>query len=416
MASSEKGNFMELHPKKGTFKKSANEFGQLYPVIISADGEVLDGKHRLDEVPNWKKVKLESVKDKRDKLKVTIIANFQRRTMPPEELRQLLTDLAKELCKKREEKAQGVQTVFKFLNGCVPSRTIYRYLPKEFKREYKAREIRQVAKSETKKENMYKDTVTWNPFVGCAYNCTYCKPSFQKLVKLAGTKKTNSQSECRSCQDYLPHEHEKRLDLESSYTKSKFKESTIFVCGISDIFFATAEYMKKIFKIMREDKKDDRLWFIQSKNPKCFGQYLKLLPQNTYLLTTLETNRGQDYDKVSQAPVPSQRFKDFMALKWNNKIVTVEPIMDFDMDTFVNWITSIKPKAVFIGYNSHPTTVPLQEPDMEKTLDLIVALKNKGIRVLLKKMRKMAYRDFSQDEKTNNAKLPKKQQQNKASH
>jgi hypothetical protein len=49
---------------------------------------------------------------------------------------------------------------------------------------------------------------------------------------------------------------------------------------------------------------------------------------------------------------------------------------------------------VFIGYNSHPKEVPLTEPNMEKTLDLIVALKNKGIRVLVKELRKMAYRDF----------------------
>ena len=144
---------------------------------------------------------------------------------------------------------------------------------------------------------------------------------------------------------------------------------------------------------MKQDTKKGRLWFLQSKNPQYFETFLKTLPENTILLTTLETNRDADYDKVSKAPPPSVRYEMFKHLDYPKKIVTIEPIMDFDLEVFVEWIVSIKPLAVFIGYNSHPT-VPLTEPDMEKTLDLIVALKNKGIRVLTKELRKMAYRDL----------------------
>jgi hypothetical protein len=41
----------------------------------------------------------------------------------------------------------------------------------------------------SKKERMYKETKTWNPFVGCYHDCVYCKPSFQKVVAWVGRMK-----------------------------------------------------------------------------------------------------------------------------------------------------------------------------------------------------------------------------------
>jgi hypothetical protein len=157
--------------------------------------------------------------------------------------------------------------------------------------------------------------------------------------------------------------------------------------------------MKKIFEVMKLDGKTDRVWFVQSKNPKCLEKYLNFMPENTYLATTLETNRDEGYGRISKAPKPSQRYKDLLALNWDKKIVTVEPILDFDLDIFNQWIMNIKPKAVFVGYNSHPKKVPLPEPLKKKTWQLIHSLEEGGIQVLKKEMRdrrvrKMAYRDF----------------------
>lgn len=79
--------------------------------------------------------------------------------------------------------------------------------------------------------------------------------------------------------------------------------------------------------------------------------------------------------------------------------MTVEPILDFDLTVFLQWIRSIKPKAVFVGYNSHPNAVSLPEPEKAKTWKLIHGLESEGIRVLKKEMRdkrvqKQAYRDL----------------------
>ena len=73
--------------------------------------------------------------------------------------------------------------------------------------------------------------------------------------------------------------------------------------------------------------------------------------------------------------------------------------MDFDLEPFAKMIISIKPKAVFIGYNSHPKATPLSEPTWDKFLALWRLLRRNGIRVLPKETRrnyipKCAYRDF----------------------
>jgi hypothetical protein len=243
-----------------------------------------------------------------------------------------------------------------------------------------------------KKGRMYEDTKTWNPFVGCKFDCVYCKPSFQKNHYFL-----MQHQNCGFENPYTPHEHKNQLDM-----KKIPNERTIFVCGDSDIAFAKPEYMAKIFEVMKRDTKKDRLWFIQSKSPASIEKYIPMLPKNTILLTTLETNRDANYDFFSQAPKPSLRYEQFKHLDYPQKIVTIEPIMDFDLEIFTDWIVSINPLAVFIGYNSHPMPVALPEPDMEKTLDLIVALKNKGIRVLTKHLWKMAYRDFAEKVQENN--------------
>ena len=239
------------------------------------------------------------------------------------------------------------------------------------------------------KERMYKDTKTWNPFVGCGYGCIYCKPSFQKVVAWSGRLR-----DCQECQTFEPHEHPERLVRIQS-------DNTVFVCGDGDITFASKEFMERVFEAMRRDEKKGRRWLVQSKNPSCLNQYLSLLPENTYLLTTLETNRNDAYEKYSKSPKPSVRCHDFLDLNWDKKIVTIEPIMDFDLDIFSSWLISIKPKAVFIGYNSHPKAVPLPEPSWDMVLSLWRILRRNGIRVLPKEMRreyilKQAYRAYKE--------------------
>lgn len=235
-------------------------------------------------------------------------------------------------------------------------------------------------KAKAKKERMYKDTETWNPFQGCEFDCIYC---------INGYRESLQRLSCATCRAYRPYKHKDRL-------KGIPSKRIIFVLGDSDPYYAIKyepEFFEQILEAMRNDKRKDRIFFLQSKAPACLEDYLHLLPKNTYLLTTLETNRDEGYDKISEAPKPSKRYKDFLSLKWDKKIVTVEPIMDFDLDSFSKMLVSIDPKAMFIGYESHGS-VKLETPSFHKTLDLMCVIRHAGIKVCPKHIPKVAYREF----------------------
>jgi hypothetical protein len=83
--------------------------------------------------------------------------------------------------------------------------------------------------------------------------------------------------------------------------------------------------------IERATKYPDRLFYWQTKNPACLSQYVDFFPENTVLLTTIETNRDAGYREISKAPLPTQRYEDFLNVKWPRKIITIEPILDFDI-------------------------------------------------------------------------------------
>ncbi len=224
---------------------------------------------------------------------------------------------------------------------------------------------------------MYKEVKTWNPQVGCKYDCTYCRPSYKRLLHRVWACQG---MKCDGCKDFHPHEHPDRLE---GFPSKQYK--LVWACAHGDITFGRPEFIRKV--IEEANRYTDREFYWQSKNPACFEQYLSLFSvSNTILLTTLETNRDMGYSNISKAPPPSTRYKAFRDIKWKRKIVTVEPVMDFDEDVFYNWILEIKPEAVWIGYNSHPN-VRLPEPPLGKTMHFIEQLEERGINVRKKLMR-----------------------------
>jgi len=59
-------------------KESQKKVGQLYPVIVAKDGRVVDGLHRLKEVPNWKSIRLEEIDTDEKYWAGRIVANTRR--------------------------------------------------------------------------------------------------------------------------------------------------------------------------------------------------------------------------------------------------------------------------------------------------------------------------------------------------
>lgn len=222
---------------------------------------------------------------------------------------------------------------------------------------------------------MYDKTKTWNPFKGCLFDCVYCRPSFQLQAK-------RQKNNCTDCYNYVPHYHPERLNKIPS-------ASTIFVCGNSDLSFCRTTYMLEIIEAIKKHNKrrPGKTYFFQSKRPKYFAPFLSDLPANAIVLTTLETNRDRDYPKISKAPVPTVRYQQLRSLDYPRKVVTIEPVLDFDLDVFLDWIKSINPEYVWLGYNSRPKQVQMPEPDEEKMIRFIIELKKNNIPIKAKDLR-----------------------------
>jgi protein gp37 len=168
------------------------------------------------------------------------------------------------------------------------------------------------------------------------------------------------------CYNYKPHFHPERL---KQYLP---KNKLIFLCGYGDICFAFQSQIKQIFDVVKEHK--DKTFLVQTKMPECLVNYEVeyIIPDNVIVGTTIETNR--DTKNISKAPVPEIRMHDLRLIQHRRKFITHEPIMDFDLDVLVDWDKSIHPEIIWIGYNSHPESISLNEPPLTKTRHLITDL------------------------------------------
>ena len=74
--------------------KKSKKIGQLYPVLVDVEGKVIDGFHRLEVDPNWKKERLEGIDSEEKLLIARSIANWHRRQVSREEKEEWINGLA----------------------------------------------------------------------------------------------------------------------------------------------------------------------------------------------------------------------------------------------------------------------------------------------------------------------------------
>ena len=67
--------------------------------------------------------------------------------------------------------------------------------------------------------------------------------------------------------------------------------------------------------------------------------------------------------------------------------MTIEPVMDFDEDVFLDWLLTIEPEYVWLGLNSRTKQVQLPEPSAGKLKRLVRGLESAGVALKLKEMR-----------------------------
>lgn len=205
---------------------------------------------------------------------------------------------------------------------------------------------------------------TWNVFKGCRFECTYCNA--RKMAK------TRLKDMPRYRDGFTPH-----LVVEELGRRFRPGEF-IFVGYMGDISFATRDEVGFILAQTIEFFSETSFLFC-SKNPAVYFSWELTYPDNLYLGTTIETNR--DYG-LSQAPPPLERFRAMAELRHARKFISIEPVMDFDLEVMTRWLKEIKPDIVEIGADNYHNHLP--EPPWEKVEALLEALREFVPRVIEK--------------------------------
>lgn len=196
------------------------------------------------------------------------------------------------------------------------------------------------------KGNMYRFVShTWNPIKGkCCHDCSYCYMRGFNLPAI-------------------------RLD-EKELRTNLGRDNFIFVGSGTDMF-ADDVPIDWIKKVMNRCLAYDNKYLFQSKNPIAFKGLEGVFDRDrAWWCTTIETNR--DYRNIMRE-APSVRDRvHYMSKIGGRKIVTVEPILDFDVDELADMILKINPKWINIGADSKGNNLP--EPPAWKIFALIKKL------------------------------------------
>ena len=184
---------------------------------------------------------------------------------------------------------------------------------------------------------------TWNPIRGrCKHECMYCYMREFKMGELRFEEK----------------------EMNTQLGAGRF----IFVGSSTDMFAegVPTEWIEKVLEHCRKYPKNTYLF--QSKNPSRFLDFRELFPENLLLGTTIETNISDPL--ISSAPDPHQRAiaMALLASYGYKTMVSIEPIMDFDLDPLLGWIEQINPEFVSIGADSKNHNLPEPPPDQIKKL------------------------------------------------
>lgn len=201
-------------------------------------------------------------------------------------------------------------------------------------------------------------THTFNTIKGeCPHGCTYC------YMKRFGKQKP-------------PH-------LDESEFKTDLGTGNYIFVGSSIDMFAKSIDNSWVDKTLEYCKIFDNQYLFHTKNPKrLFKKYIfGETPVKSNFITTIETNRH--YAQIMKdSPTPQIRANNANWGNRNDKMITIEPVMDFDIELFAKMIQRINPFQINIGADSGGNNLP--EPSKDKLQIFISVLQGLGYNVHLK--------------------------------
>ena len=228
-------------------------------------------------------------------------------------------------------------------------------------------------KKNKKDSNMYPWISHMHSFIGgeCSHKCQYCyvnNPYSGRPEKYTGSIRL------------IEEELKVNYDFKQNFPDGAY----LFIEHINDLW-AMDVPREAIERILAHcNIWPNNTYVFQTKNPERYMNFISKFPPKTVLGVTLETNRI--IPDISFAPNPHERFEAFMvtinAIKARSDIdiktfLTLEPILQFDMDVLVKWIAEIKPDFINLGADSKDHMLP--EPTIDDIEELVIKLHETGI-------------------------------------
>ena len=214
-------------------------------------------------------------------------------------------------------------------------------------------------KVEKNAKNMWNWVTHTHTHIGgeCPHMCIYC---YVKCIRTRWDLQRYS-----GVLKLIPHE------LKENYGSGNI----IFLEHLNDMFAKQVPdaFIKNILAHCK--RYPNNIYVFQTKNPERYGDWLSELPKNCLLGSTIETNRPYGKE-IGFAPSPYKRMLAMRKLKGFVKFISMEPIMDFDIDVMAKWIGMIKPKFMNIGLDSKRSRLP--EPTSSKVFKLEKIIRKRG--------------------------------------
>ena len=205
--------------------------------------------------------------------------------------------------------------------------------------------------------------------------------------------------------------HLVEYELKGIFQRDQF----VFIGSSTDDFASDvpSEWINKILdfcvqatSLQTEGRKTQFL--IQTKNPERILEFIThplFQEQKVVVCTTIETNRHYP-EIMNNAPTPIKRAEAMAKIAecGIRTFVTIEPIMDFDLDEMVKLIKMCKPEQVNIGANTYKAIQLPQPTTGNKLISLILPLlsftkvkikKNLKGRLLLNGINDLIRRNYS---------------------
>jgi len=205
------------------------------------------------------------------------------------------------------------------------------------------------------KGNMYPWVTHTHTHLGgeCPHKCVYCyvdNPRFGRPKRYTGKLRL----------------------IEEEFGVDYGAGKTIFIEHCNDLFAkeVSDHFINMVLDHCRFYPKNT--YVFQTKNP---ARYLDFAFDFKAIFgTTIETNRV--IEGISTAPTPYERYRVMKTIS-RGKFVTIEPVLDFDVEVLSAWIRDIKPEFLNLGADSKKRNLP--EPTVAKIMELVAKLKEYGI-------------------------------------